>query len=75
MDKQTYIESILKTVKQEAEAWFDEEQSIDDPFDYEQRLFERTLKIGKKMMEVSGGNLVWDRKAKKSPDHFRSYHT
>lgn len=65
MDKQTFIESILKTVKQEAEAWFDEEQTIDDPFDYEQRLFERTLKIGRKMMEVSGGDLVRDRNAKK----------
>lgn len=65
MDKQQTKESILKTVEQEVGAWVEEEGQIKDAFEYEKRLLERVLRIGRAMMEESGGKLAKDRNAKK----------
>lgn len=65
MDKEAIIESILKTVRQEVEQWVEEEGTIKDPFLYEKRLLERSLRMGRAMMEGSGGKLSRDRNAKK----------
>jgi hypothetical protein len=66
MDKRQIIESILKTVRSEVEGWVEEEGKIKDPIEYEGRLLERALRIGKAMMEESGGKLPRDRNAKKN---------
>lgn len=65
MDKNTIKSSILKAVEQEVDAWLKEEPHFTDPFEYEKSLFERTLRIGKSMMENSRGKLPKDRNAKK----------
>lgn len=68
MDKKAVVESILRTVRQEVEEWVEEEEKIKDPFEYEKRLLERVLRMGKTMAEESGGKLVKDRNSKKSSD-------
>lgn len=65
MDKQQIIESIQKTVNQEIEEWVNEESTIKDPIQYESRLLQRALRIGKAMMEQGSGKLARDRNAKK----------
>lgn len=65
MDKKAIKTSILKTVEQEVDAWLKEEPHFTDPFEYEKSLLERTLRIGKSMMENSKGKLSKDRNTKK----------
>lgn len=65
MDKKMVVESILKTVRQEVEEWVEEEGKIKDAFEYEKKLLERVLRMGKTMMEESGGKPSRDRNTKK----------
>lgn len=65
MDKKAIKASILRSVEQEIDAWLDVEPTITDAFAYEKTLFERTLKIGKVMLESSRGKLSRDRNTKK----------
>jgi len=65
MDKQAIRESILKTVSEELDAWLEEEPGIQDPFQYEHRLVQRTLRIGRSILEHSQGRLSVDRNKKK----------
>lgn len=65
MDKQQIVKSILKTVELEVNEWLDEQDSIKDPFEYEQRLLERSLKYGKTLLSESSGKVSRDRNAKK----------
>lgn len=65
MDKQLIMESILKTVRQEVTEWLDEQDSITDPFEYEKNLLERSLRIGRSMLENSTGKISKDRNVKK----------
>ena len=59
------MESILKTVRQEVTEWLDEQDSITDPFEYEKNLLERSLRIGRSMLENSTGKISKDRNVKK----------
>lgn len=68
MDKLSVKASILRTVEQEIETWLEEEGEITDAFVYEQRLFERAMRIGKSMLEGSQEKLSRDRNLKKSLD-------
>ncbi len=68
MDKQIIMESILKTVKKEITEWLDEHDSITDPFEYEKNLSERSLRIGRSMLENSSGKISRDRNVKKNLD-------
>ena len=72
MDKQSVRESILKAVTQEIDEWLEEEPGISDPIRYELRLVERTLRIGRTMMERSRGEVSRDRNKKKRPDDARA---
>jgi hypothetical protein len=65
MDKEQIKKSILKTVNQELDAWLEEEPNIKDAFEYEKRLFERTLRIGKTILSHGQGTLSKDRNTKK----------
>lgn len=65
MDDQKVKASILKAVNVEIDAWLASKDQIDDPMEYEQRLFEHTLKIGRSMLVHSGGTLSKDRNKKK----------
>ena len=65
MDKTIIMESILKTVNQEVSEWIDEQGTITDAFEYEKRLFERTMRIGRIMLENSSGKVSRDRNLKK----------
>lgn len=65
MDKTEKIQSILKAVEQEVTQWVNEEGNLRDPILYEQKLLERTFKIGKTLMLNSHGKLPKDRNAKK----------
>lgn len=65
MDKIAIKESILRTVEQELDAWLEEEPKIKDAFDYEKRLFERTMRMGKAILERGQGKLPKDRNTKK----------
>lgn len=65
MDKQQFVKSILKTVEQEVNEWFDEKDLIKDPIEYERRLLERSLNFGKTLLLESGGKIPRDRNAKK----------
>jgi hypothetical protein len=65
MDKDAVRASILRTVSQEIDQWLAEEPTITDAFDYEKRLFERTLRIGQSMLTNSQGKLSKDRNTKK----------
>lgn len=65
MDKKAIRESILRTVSQEVDGWLEEEPGIKDPFLYEHRLVERTLRIGKAILERSRGEVSVDRNKKK----------
>lgn len=53
MDKQEIRASILRSVEQEIDAWLDVEPKITDAFDYEKTLFDRTMRIGRLMLENS----------------------
>jgi hypothetical protein len=65
MDKEQIKTSILRTVSEELDQWLSEEPTITDAFEYEKRLFERTLRIGRSMLVNSRGQLPKDRNAKK----------
>jgi|GEM_PF-3835997 hypothetical protein len=65
MDKAQIKASILRTMSEELDEWLEEEPTIRDAFQYEMRLFERTLRIGKSMLQHSQGKLPKDRNAKK----------
>jgi len=65
MDKSQIKSSILRTMSEELDAWLQEEPTITDAFEYEKRLFERTLRIGQSMLVNSKGKLPKDRNAKK----------
>lgn len=72
MDKKEIRESILKTVTKEIDEWLEEEPKISDPIQYERRLLERSLRIGKAMLERSRGEVSVDRNKKKRFNDFRS---
>lgn len=65
MDKAQIKASILRTMSEELDEWLEEEPTIRDAFQYEMRLFERTLRIGKSMLQHGQGKLSKDRNAKK----------
>ena len=65
MDEQKIRASILKAVTEEVDGWLAEEKSITDPMEYEKRLFERTLRMGRTMLTESRGELSQDRNKKK----------
>jgi len=65
MDKLEIKASILRTVSEELDQWLAEEPTIKDAFEYEKRLFERTLRIGRSMLENSQGKISRDRNTKK----------
>jgi hypothetical protein len=65
MDKEAIKASILRTISQELDEWLTEEPSITDAFEYEKRLFERTLRIGRSILTNSQGQLSKDRNTKK----------
>lgn len=65
MDKQELKASILRSVEQEIDAWLDVEPKITDAFEYEKTLFDRTLRIGRLMLENSRGQPSRDRNTKK----------
>ena len=65
MDKEHIKESILRAVNEELDQWLQEEPTITDAFDYEKRLFERTLRIGQSMLVNSKGKVTKDRNTKK----------
>lgn len=72
MDKSQIKASILRTINEELDHWLEEEPTIKDAFDYEKRLFERTLRIGQSMLVHGQGKVPKDRNAKKSVDHIWS---
>ena len=47
MDETTIKSSILRVVSEEIDTWLASEPTIKDPFTYEQRLFEYSLRIDK----------------------------
>lgn len=65
MDKQKIKASILKTVESEIDAWLEAEPKFTDPFEYEKSLFERTLRIGRAMLEQGQETISRDRNSKK----------
>lgn len=65
MDKKEIKRSILRTVEAEIDAWLEIEPTITDAFEYERSLFERTIRIGKTMLERSQGKVSVDRNTKK----------
>ena len=65
MDKEAIKASILRTVSNELDEWLTEEPTITDGLDYEKRLFERTLRIGRSILINSQGKLSKDRNTKK----------
>ena len=65
MDKEQIRASILRAVNQELDQWLEEEPTITDAFEYEKRLFERTLRIGQSMLVNSRGKVPKDRNLKK----------
>lgn len=65
MDTKTIKESILRIVETEVDLWLVDEPTFTDPIEYEKSLLERSLRIGKAMLEQSHGMLYKDRNRKK----------
>lgn len=65
MDTKTIKESILRIVETEVDLWLVDEPTFTDPIEYEKSLLERSLRIGKAMLEQSQGKLPKDRNRKK----------
>jgi len=65
MDKEQIKSSILSMINSELDQWLEEEPTITDAFEYEKRLFERTLRIGQSMLVNSRGKVPKDRNLKK----------
>jgi hypothetical protein len=66
MDKSQIKESILRMFEAELDAWLEIEPKINDAFEYERDLLDRTLRVGKGMITLSQGKIPKDRNAKKS---------
>jgi hypothetical protein len=65
MEKSEIKKSILRSFEAELDAWLEVEPKITDAFEYERSLLERTLRIGKSILEQSSGKLSRDRNFKK----------
>ena len=72
MDTQSRIDSILSVMRTKLEAYMEEESTITDPIEYEDKLLAIGQQFSIEVLESSLGRIPKSRNQKKSPDEIGS---